>query len=155
MPVTWGAAALTALALLAAYVEEVRIGFEHWGEAVVAELEEDGLYKVSPGFLVAKHGDHSHMYLAMPDATASVEGFRDHAMVAEGDPADAKIPPAFLSDKEMEHGEYMLASSTFLVSIQSSIYGSNWMPEQNFSVVYSKGTLSRVMASKFFRMKKE
>ncbi len=30
-----GSAALTALALLAAYVEEVRIGFERWGEAVV------------------------------------------------------------------------------------------------------------------------
>jgi len=30
-----GSAALTALALLAAYVEEVRIGFERWGQAVV------------------------------------------------------------------------------------------------------------------------
>jgi K(+)-stimulated pyrophosphate-energized sodium pump len=34
-----GSAALTALALLAAYVEEVRIGFERWGQAV-AENEE-------------------------------------------------------------------------------------------------------------------
>ena len=34
-----GSAALTALALLAAYIEEVRIGFERWGQAV-AENEE-------------------------------------------------------------------------------------------------------------------
>ena len=32
-----GSAALTALALLAAYVEEVRIGFERWGDAVVED----------------------------------------------------------------------------------------------------------------------
>ncbi len=35
-----GSAALTALALLAAYIEEVRVGFERWGE-VVAENERD------------------------------------------------------------------------------------------------------------------
>ncbi len=34
-----GSAALTALALLAAYVEEVRIGFERWGQAVAENVE--------------------------------------------------------------------------------------------------------------------
>jgi len=34
-----GSAALTALALLAAYVEEVRIGFERWGESAVTVTE--------------------------------------------------------------------------------------------------------------------
>ena len=34
-----GSAALTALALLAAYVEEVRIGFERWGESAVVVTE--------------------------------------------------------------------------------------------------------------------
>ena len=35
-----GSAALTALALLAAYVEEVRIGFQRWGEAVIEPASE-------------------------------------------------------------------------------------------------------------------
>ncbi|MCA9218697.1 MAG: sodium/proton-translocating pyrophosphatase, partial [Planctomycetales bacterium] len=62
-----GSAALTALALLAAYVEEVRVGFERWGEAVVKTVDEDGFYKVSAGFVVEKHGDEAHTYLFMPD----------------------------------------------------------------------------------------
>ena len=63
-----GSAALTALALLAAYVEEVRVGFERWGEDVVAtSISDDGVYKLSNGFLVDKHGDHAHFFLAMPD----------------------------------------------------------------------------------------
>ena len=40
-----GSAALTALALLAAYVEEVRIGFERWGESVITETT-DGKQEV-------------------------------------------------------------------------------------------------------------
>ncbi len=68
-----GSAALTALALLAAYVEEVRMGFVHWGEAVVEQVEGDGLYKVSHGFVVEKHGDHLHGYLAMPNDVRHAE----------------------------------------------------------------------------------
>ena len=34
-----GSAALTALALLAAYIEEVRIGFDRWGQAVAENIE--------------------------------------------------------------------------------------------------------------------
>ena len=52
-----GSAALTALALLAAYVEEVRVGFERWGVSAVKTLEENadaqpGFYKVSDTFAV-------------------------------------------------------------------------------------------------------
>ncbi len=52
-----GSAALTALALLSAYVEEVRVGFERWGVSAVKTLEanEDaqaGFYKVSDSFVV-------------------------------------------------------------------------------------------------------
>jgi K(+)-stimulated pyrophosphate-energized sodium pump len=61
-----GSAALTALALMAAYVEEVRIGFERWGHEVAARDLDDGNYKLSNGFVVSKHGDHSHLFLAMP-----------------------------------------------------------------------------------------
>lgn len=66
-----GSAALTALALLAAYMEEVRVGFDRWGHEVAVKQTEEGFYKVSPGFIVHKHGnDPKHpgeYYLAMPD----------------------------------------------------------------------------------------
>ncbi|MEM7477342.1 MAG: sodium-translocating pyrophosphatase [Planctomycetota bacterium] len=60
-----GSAALTALALLAAYVEEVRIGFQRWANEAVVQVD-DGLYKVSPGFVVWKQGEESHSFLVMP-----------------------------------------------------------------------------------------
>ncbi|MDO4586992.1 MAG: sodium-translocating pyrophosphatase [Planctomycetia bacterium] len=52
-----GSAALTALALLAAYVEEVRVGFERWGTTAAVQIANDsdsadGYYKVSDTFVV-------------------------------------------------------------------------------------------------------
>src|SRR6185312_1386374 len=47
-----GSAALTALALLAAYIEEVRVGFDRWGEASVSEQADPGFYKLSRQFVV-------------------------------------------------------------------------------------------------------
>ena len=50
-----GSAALTALALMAAYVEEVRVGFERWGpsEMEVVEDEKPGeFYKINQNFIV-------------------------------------------------------------------------------------------------------
>ena len=72
-----GSAALTALALMAAYVEEVRIGFDRWGESVAEELTEDGFYKLSNGFVIEKKGEEVHQYLAMPRMT------RDEAVAAD------------------------------------------------------------------------
>ena len=61
-----GSAALTALALLAAYVEEVRVGFDRWGNSVVTTTEA-GLYKVSDQFAVLVDGAGAkHGQLAMP-----------------------------------------------------------------------------------------
>ncbi|MCP4248333.1 MAG: sodium/proton-translocating pyrophosphatase, partial [bacterium] len=45
-----GSAALTALALLAAYVEEVRVGFERWGDSAL-EQAAPGWYKLSDQFV--------------------------------------------------------------------------------------------------------
>jgi len=70
-----GSAALTALALLAAYVEEVRIGFERWGEKVLATAE-PGLYKITDQFIGEKlaekdkDGKLIHTYLAFPEDVA-------------------------------------------------------------------------------------
>ena len=54
-----GSAALTALALLAAYVEEVRVGFERWGATAVEKIEQAqadnpnyGYFKVADRFVV-------------------------------------------------------------------------------------------------------
>jgi len=50
-----GSAALTALALLAAYVEEVRIGFERWAEdPTVITSSEIGYYKVNERLVILK-----------------------------------------------------------------------------------------------------
>jgi len=52
-----GSAALTALALLAAYVEGVRVGFDRWGDSFAEQMVDNGqldpgLYKVAPRFAV-------------------------------------------------------------------------------------------------------
>jgi inorganic pyrophosphatase/K(+)-stimulated pyrophosphate-energized sodium pump len=54
-----GSAALTALALLAAYVEEVRIGFERWGESALEQYE-PGFYKLSDQFVAHAIGEPGH-----------------------------------------------------------------------------------------------
>ncbi len=62
-----GSAALTALALLAAYVEEVRIGFERWSVQAAQTLDADGLYKLSPGLVILKQGSQVETFLATPE----------------------------------------------------------------------------------------
>lgn len=66
-----GSAALTGLALLAAYIEEVRVGFERWGRdpSVIAVAADEGYYKISDSFVVQKNGNdpkNYNMYLVMP-----------------------------------------------------------------------------------------
>jgi inorganic pyrophosphatase/K(+)-stimulated pyrophosphate-energized sodium pump len=64
-----GSAALTALALMAAYVEEVRIGFERWGDNALTE-EAEGWYRLNNQFVAYKPSEgenvESHGYLIMP-----------------------------------------------------------------------------------------
>jgi len=84
-----GSAALTALALLAAYVEEVRMGHVHWGNSVAEKLE-IGWYKVNDQFVakvvekkdkdgkvvVGKDGKPKHEaigYMAMPAHVRALE----------------------------------------------------------------------------------
>ena len=69
-----GSAALTALALLAAYIEEVRMGFEHWAEdpvdTVIAETAAPGWYKLTDELVVQKATAEGHdgnqAWLIMP-----------------------------------------------------------------------------------------
>ncbi len=83
-----GSAALTALALLAAYVEEVRVGFERWGRdpQLITATAVDGLYKINDGFIVNKVGDDAKkwsMFLVTPSEARSPL-WKSHAKVVAG-----------------------------------------------------------------------
>lgn len=98
-----GSAALTALALLAAYVEEVRIGFDRWAEEAVVAISDDGLYKASPGFVISKHGEEVESFLAMPYL------LRNPELRAEWNKLDfsigpIKIPEELVTYRAGEHG---------------------------------------------------
>ena len=103
-----GSAALTALALLAAYVEEVRIGFERWGESAVEQVEADGFYKISNGFLVEKHGEHAHQFLAMPAELRKSEIVDKWAAIDFRD-GPVAVPNEMFN--EISHGEIAFADT--------------------------------------------
>ena len=85
-----GSAALTALALLAAYVEEVRVGFDRWGDdALVAEAE-PGFYKASPGFVIYK-----------PDAAGETQRKKEKYLVVPRVRRDPEIEQAW---KDLKFG---------------------------------------------------
>ncbi|MDE0735881.1 MAG: sodium-translocating pyrophosphatase [Pirellulaceae bacterium] len=69
-----GSAALTALALMAAYIEEVRIGFERWADdpKVVEVADAPGFHKIGSQFIIqhepGKEGDEVRSgWLVFPD----------------------------------------------------------------------------------------
>ncbi|HVA50028.1 MAG TPA: sodium-translocating pyrophosphatase [Pirellulales bacterium] len=84
-----GSAALTALALMAAYIEEVRVGFERWGNAAVAQNTEPGYYKLSRQFIVEVTGDGKREgWLVDPEDT------RDPRLLKEWSDIDFQTGPA-------------------------------------------------------------
>ncbi len=92
-----GSAALTALALLAAYVEEVRIGFDRWGHAAV--VTRDGGQEVAAGGSKLVAGDW--MKLA------------DRLIVAVGDKAEDNrvymvLDPAVLAGRRGRDGKEIM-----------------------------------------------
>jgi K(+)-stimulated pyrophosphate-energized sodium pump len=92
-----GSAALTALALLAAYIEEVRIGFDRWGHAAV--VTRDGGQEVAAGGSKLVAGDW--MKLA------------DRLIVAVGDKAEDNrvymvLDPAVLAGRRGRDGKEIM-----------------------------------------------
>jgi inorganic pyrophosphatase/K(+)-stimulated pyrophosphate-energized sodium pump len=74
-----GSAALTALALMAAYIEEVRIGFERWGEEAAHSVEAD-FVKASNGFVASNYTNadgekKTASWMAMPTSLAADADF--------------------------------------------------------------------------------
>jgi len=64
-----GSAALTALALLAAYFEGVRDGFDRWGNDYASTATEDGHYRVSSSFIVGRVDGQVSKYLVIGEAS--------------------------------------------------------------------------------------
>ena len=101
-----GSAALTALALLAAYIEEVRVGFDRWGNTALAADAEPGFYKVSQGFVVRYTGETREVdgkqvpviqkFLAMPGET------RDPRLREEWDALDFREGPVPIPSELIE-----------------------------------------------------
>jgi K(+)-stimulated pyrophosphate-energized sodium pump len=60
-----GSAALTALALVAAYMESVRDGFTRWTTATSAQVSTDGLYKLSSGLLMERRDGVANGHLVL------------------------------------------------------------------------------------------
>ena len=88
-----GSAALTALALLAAYIEEVRIGFERWADdptVAVATDVDHGWYKVNDQFVIEVHKEdgveHRHAWLIFPEEARnpSWTGRKETGIAIEG-----------------------------------------------------------------------
>ncbi len=103
-----GSAALTALALLAAYIEEVRIGFERWGNTAVVASEEPGWYKIGEQFVVETTGEKGvrHGWLVFPDdARKRAWNGRDNAELnASG---GAKKLPEPTTDPDNPHHRHL------------------------------------------------
>jgi len=97
-----GSAALTALALLAAYVEEVRVDHVRWGNAVLSE-EVPGWYKINDQFLaqVTKEDGKTKVvgYIATPEQVRH-ERVKDNWEKADTSAGPAKIDTLIAVDPQ-------------------------------------------------------
>jgi len=113
-----GSAALTALALLAAYIEEVREGFERWSEeytisanadgtetstlAASADLADATALKIGRGVIAIREEGHTHAttYLVFPPGRQKHPAIKE---ISEADPRDsiAGLDVPELIDREM------------------------------------------------------
>jgi len=112
-----GSAALTALALLAAYVEQVKTGFDNWAQSVdragVVAVE-DTFYKLNNMFLVRKSGDEVSGFLVRPDIIRkpAVETAWDSTA------ASTALPTEMLSQQD---GQWVFsATSDPLIALESA-----------------------------------
>ncbi len=97
-----GSAALTALALLAAYVEEVRIGFDRWAESVVTADFEPGIYKVSNQFVVQVKDKEVHVpYLILPSDLRTIDGWDDEKYAGYRE-KPAELPASMFEEATVE-----------------------------------------------------
>jgi inorganic pyrophosphatase/K(+)-stimulated pyrophosphate-energized sodium pump len=120
-----GSAALTALALLAAYVEEVRVGFERWGTSTVATggslvSEPDGFYKASNGFVIQKTGNKAETFMAMPTETRNPLIDDKWSAIAFNVKKPGSIPADMVVADEKDHSVKFAATGAPLIRIHNA-----------------------------------
>ena len=86
-----GSAALTALALLAAYVESVRDGFVRWGDDVAVSIEADGYYKVTEDIILDCREGSAEVLLVLASPFATVEQRTAWAAIVPKQGIDAAV----------------------------------------------------------------
>ena len=106
-----GSAALTALALLAAYVEEVRIGFERWGHAAI--VTRDNVQEVAAGGRKLAAGDWVKL------ADGLVVGVGDKA---ENNHVYMVLDQAVLDGRKGRDGKEILAPA--VAGLQGAVRGA-------------------------------
>ena len=136
-----GSAALTALALMAAYVEEVRVGFERWGDSameLVVGAEAGSFYKINDQFAVevvtGAKGLEYHGLLAMP------QDIRDKKVVTVWKGVDVGRVPALISADILgeNDGEVCFAASgDALVPVKTATM-MDWMTFYSCNVMNPK-----------------
>ena len=132
-----GSAALTALALMAAYVEEVRVGFERWGDSIVKDggIEVGKLVKASNGFAVYNYQDKeaskkkgepvykAATFLAMPRSVRN-EDIKERWDILDFSEGPVEITDDLvkveLGDDGKPHGAVFLPSNDHLVSVHAA-----------------------------------
>jgi inorganic pyrophosphatase/K(+)-stimulated pyrophosphate-energized sodium pump len=124
-----GSAALTALALLAAYVEEVRMGFDHWGNAALEESA-PGWYKINNQFaahvqkIEGEKKNHVVGYLAMP---ADIRRHEDIKKAWDAlDTSDGPVAAGNVLGGNEKDVAVFIASRTELVPVKSATM-LDWM----------------------------
>jgi len=153
-----GSAALTALALLAAYVEEVRMGFDHWGDSALESVESEGWYKVNEQFAAYAYqatGEDGAKktevvkYLVMPDQVRHEEVKK----VWEGiSTAGGPTPAGAAIGGDGKTGGTFTASGAALVPVASATM-LDWMDYYRCNVMNPKvlvGVFLGAMATFFF-----
>ncbi len=72
-----GSAALTALALLAAYVEGVRDGMQRWGDDFVqASSPPDGIHRLASDLIVSKNGTTADVFMLIRESSEKQDEFK-------------------------------------------------------------------------------
>ncbi len=141
-----GSAALTALALLAAYVEEVRMGHTHWGEAVAADVidgaQVGSFYKINNQF-VGKAVEHDgetvfEGYLAMPNDLRHRKVREGWEKILTGNGPELLDAAMVAPSKEEGVDEVVFtATNSALVPVKSATM-MDWMTYYNVNVMNPK-----------------
>jgi inorganic pyrophosphatase/K(+)-stimulated pyrophosphate-energized sodium pump len=114
-----GSAALTALALMAAYIEEVRMGFYHWSEEIVAEVEDGEFVKASNGFVAGPFtkadGTHDAAgWMVMPSEIAKNAEFSETWANLSFKEGPAAIPEGMIQYLKGDDGKILDAKGRLI-----------------------------------------